>query len=73
MLGIHLHYRQGLTKNEQPAQVLELWKFSKALELEQVVQQYFLCTGCSFGCALGCDAGGREFETPTGPTLRVFK
>ena len=27
----------------------------------------------SFGCAPGCDAGGREFETPTGPTLRVFK
>ena len=25
------------------------------------------------GCALGCDVGGREFETPTGPTLRVFK
>ena len=24
-------------------------------------------------CAPGCDAGGREFETPTGPTLRVFK
>ena len=30
-------------------------------------------TGGSLGCALGCDAGGREFETPTGPTLRVFK
>ena len=30
-------------------------------------------TGGSFGCARGCDAGGREFETPTGPTLRVFK
>ena len=30
-------------------------------------------TGCSLGCAPGCDAGGREFETPTGPTLRVFK
>ena len=27
----------------------------------------------SLGCAPGCDAGGREFETPTGPTLRVFK
>ena len=23
--------------------------------------------------APSCDAGGREFETPTGPTLRVFK
>ena len=32
-----------------------------------------LCTGCSLGCAPGCDAGGREFEIPTGPTLRVFK
>ena len=30
-------------------------------------------TGSSLGCAPGCDAGGREFETPTGPTLRVFK
>ena len=27
----------------------------------------------SLGCAPGCDAGGREFETSTGPTLRVFK
>ena len=27
----------------------------------------------SLGCALGCHAGGREFETPTGPTLTVFK
>ena len=30
-------------------------------------------TGSSLGCASGCDAGGCEFETPTGPTLRVFK
>ena len=30
-------------------------------------------TGCSLGCAPGCDAGGREFEIPTGPRLRVFK
>ena len=30
-------------------------------------------TGDSLGCAPGCDAGGREFETPTGPTLGVFK
>ena len=30
-------------------------------------------TGGSLGCAPGCDAEGREFETPTGPTLRVFK
>ena len=30
-------------------------------------------TGSSLGCAPGCDAGGREFETPTGPTLRVLK
>ena len=30
-------------------------------------------TGCSLGFAPGCDAGGREFEAPTGPTLRVFK
>ena len=30
-------------------------------------------TGGSLGCAPGCDAGGREFVTPTGPTLRVFK
>ena len=29
--------------------------------------------GGSLGCAPGCDAEGREFETPTGPTLRVFK
>jgi len=29
--------------------------------------------GGSLGCAPGCDAGGREFETPTGPTLKVFK
>ena len=31
------------------------------------------CTGSSIGCAPGCYAGGREFETPTGPTLRIFK
>ena len=31
------------------------------------------CIGGSLGCAPGCDAGGREFETPTRPTLRVFK
>ena len=24
-------------------------------------------------CAPGCDAGGRDFDTPTGPTLSVFK
>ena len=30
-------------------------------------------TGGSLGCAPICDAGGREFETPTGPTLRVLK
>ena len=30
-------------------------------------------TGSSLVCALGCDAGGRDFEIPTGPTLRVFK
>jgi len=30
-------------------------------------------TGGSLGCAPGCDAGGREFVTPTGPILRVFK
>ena len=30
-------------------------------------------TGGSLGCAPGCDAGGHEFETSTGPTLRVFK
>ena len=30
-------------------------------------------TGGSLGCAPGCDAGGREFETSTGPTLMVFK
>ena len=30
-------------------------------------------TGGSLGCAPGGDAGGREFETPTGPTLRVLK
>jgi len=30
-------------------------------------------TGSSLDCALGCDAGGHEFETPTGPALRVFK
>ena len=29
--------------------------------------------GSSLGCAPGCDAGGHEFKTPTGPTLRVFK
>ena len=29
--------------------------------------------GGSLGCASGGDAGGREFETPTGPTLRVLK
>ena len=33
----------------------------------------YVRTGVSLGCAPGCDAGGREFETPTGPTLRVFK
>ena len=30
-------------------------------------------TGGSFGCAPGGDAGGSDFETPTGPTLRVLK
>jgi len=30
-------------------------------------------SGFQLGCALVSDAGGREFETPTGPTLRVFK
>ena len=30
-------------------------------------------TGSSLGCAPGCYAGGCEFETPTGPTLRVFR
>ena len=30
-------------------------------------------TGGSLGCAPGCDAGGREFETPIGPTLREEK
>ena len=30
-------------------------------------------TGGSFGCAPGGDAGGSEFETLTGPTLRVLK
>ena len=37
----------------------------------------FLCLSprnlCPLGCAPGCDAGGRESETLTGPTLRVFK
>ena len=33
----------------------------------------FTRTGGSLGCAPGCDAGGREFETPTGPTLGFFK
>ena len=32
-----------------------------------------LRTGGSLGCALGCDLSGREFETPAGPTVRVFK
>jgi len=32
-----------------------------------------ISTGGSLGCAPGCDAEGREFGTPTGPTLRVFK
>ena len=32
-----------------------------------------LRTGGSLGRAPGCDARGREFETPAGPTLRVFK
>ena len=27
-------------------------------------------TGGSLGCAPGYDAGGSEFDTPTGPTLR---
>ena len=30
-------------------------------------------TGGSLGCAPGWDTEGCEFETPTGPTLRVFK
>ena len=30
-------------------------------------------TGSSLGCAPGCYTEGRAFETPTGPTLRVFK
>ena len=30
-------------------------------------------SGGLFGCAPGYDAGGRGFETPTRPTLRVFK
>ena len=41
--------------------------------IEPVANCFLPSVGGSLGCAQGCDTGGREFETPTGPTLRVFK
>ena len=46
---------------------------TRQLNLAFVSIAYEPRTGSSLGCAPGCDAGGREFETPTGPTLRVLK
>ena len=38
-----------------------------------IVRREIPRTGCSLSCAPGYDVGGREFETPTRPILRVFK
>ena len=53
------------------------WKASAlatALSLHQFpFQEWTPRPGDSLGSAPGCDKGSREFETPTRPTLRVFK
>ena len=50
-----------------------LWPFFKASPGAYLFLRKLVFTGGALGCAPGCDAGSREFETPTGQTLRVFK
>ena len=59
-----------LLKECQEKMHLEILKSNHHCFFTEIDQ---ITTGSSLGCSPGCDAGGCEFETPTGPTLRVFK